>query len=105
LKIIGFGFHFKKVKTQVSVAKSLPKMAYKPSKSLAFGSLNTKFGVILATKSAEKYVFTASSRHFQMMILSDCRIILRNGRRLLFLTCQREIAPLIFPTGVIYWEN
>jgi hypothetical protein len=79
LKNIGFDFYFKKSKTQVSVAKHLPKRASKPPKSLAFGSLNPKFGAILATESAEKFVFTALSHHFQMMILSDWRIILRNG--------------------------
>ena len=40
-----------------------------------------------------------------MMILSDWRIILRNGRRILLLTCQRTITSLNFPIGVIYWEN
>jgi hypothetical protein len=71
LKNIGFDLYFKKSKTQVLVAKRLPKRASKPPKSLAFGSLNAKVGAILATKSAEKSVFTMLSHHFQMMILSD----------------------------------
>jgi hypothetical protein len=87
------------------VANAFFKRASKPPKSLAFGGLNAKFGATLATESAEKSVFTTLSHHFQMMILSDWRIILRNGRRFLFLTCQRTITSLIFPTGVIYWEN
>ena len=105
MKNIGFGFYFKKVKTQVSVAKHLSKRASKPSKSLAFGGLNTKFEALLATESAEKSIFPVKSHHFQMMILSDWRIIFRNGRRFLLLTCQRTITSLIFPTGIIYWEN
>jgi hypothetical protein len=57
------------------VAKRLSKRASKPPKSLAFGGLNVKFGALLATESAEKFVFTVLSHHFQMMILSDWRII------------------------------
>jgi hypothetical protein len=87
------------------VAKRLSKRASKPPKSLAFSGLNAKFGALLATESAEKSVFTVLSHHFQMMILSDWRIFLRNGQIFLFLTCQRTITSLIFPTGVIYWEN
>jgi hypothetical protein len=105
LKNIGYGFYFKKFKLQVSVAKCLSKRASKPPKTLAFDSLNVKFGAILATKSAEEYVFTVVSHHFQMMILSDWRIILRNGRMLLLLTRQRTITSLNFPTCVIDWEN
>jgi hypothetical protein len=77
----------------------------KPPKSLAFGSFNPKFRAILATESAEKSIFNVLSHHFQMIILSDWRIILRNGRRFLFITCQRTINPLIFPTCLIYWKN
>jgi hypothetical protein len=87
------------------VAKRLPKRASNPPKSLAFGSLNPKFEAILATESVEKFVFTVLSHHFQMMIMSDWRIILRNGQRFLFLTCQITITSLIFPTSVIYLEN
>jgi hypothetical protein len=82
LKNIGFDIYFKKVKTKVSVAKHLPKRASKPPKALSFGSLNVKVGAILATESVEKSVFIVLSQHFQIKITS-----------------------LIFPTGVIYWEN
>jgi len=50
LKNIDFGFYFKKVKSQVSVVKCFSKSASKPPKALAFGSLNEKFGAILATE-------------------------------------------------------
>ena len=45
------------------------------------------------------------SHHFQMMILGNWRIILRNGWRIFFLTFQITITSLYFPTCVKYWEN
>ena len=54
------------------------------------------------TRRRQKYGMF--SHHFQMTILNGWKIILKNWR-LLFLTCERTIPSLSFPTSVTYLEN
>ena len=75
------------------------------TESQGFWWLNQIFKGKWAAGSAEESIFTVLSHHFQMMILSDWRIILRNGQRIFFLIHKISIASLIFPIGVTYWEN
>ena len=72
-----------------------------PNPSLS-PSLDRNFKVLQATEIG---VFTMTNHHFQIMILSDWRIILKKIHSFMFPTCWRTITSLIFPTGVEYWEN
>ena len=90
-----------KLKTQVSVAKRCFKTVSKPPKA-DFRQLRPKFQGV---SSHRNWRFTMKMHHFKTVILSDWRIILQNARRFLFLTGQRTITYLSFPTSVAYWEN